>query len=290
MASSPHSQQDTSLELYLEVARETSATVLDRYSTSFSAAAALLGRDVMTDIRSVYGLVRIADEIVDTYRGPDAATVLDDLEAETYAAIARGFSSNLTVHAFAEVATRCGIGKAQIDPFFASMRMDLTVTLHDEESFRRYIFGSAEVVGEMCLAAFLNRDAPAPLPDVAAEGARRLGAAYQKVNFLRDLGFDADELGRAYVPTETPGVLTSAELSFWLDDTAADLTAARASLPLLPWRARLAVRATYELYRSLHTRIARVSPADLHRRRIRVPNSTKGLLVLKAIAATAVGR
>lgn len=216
--------------------------------------------------------------------------VLDDLERETHAAISRGFSANLTVHAFAAAAARCGFGPEQLDPFFVSMRMDLEVTVHDEASFRRYIFGSAEVVGEMCLAAFLNREAPAPLPEVAREGARRLGAAYQKVNFLRDLGFDADELGRAYIPTATPGLLTDDEMAFWMDDTAADLAAARASLPLLPWRARLSVRATYELYRSLHRRLSKATPAQLHRRRIRVPDPVKVLLLLKAIAATAVGR
>ncbi|MEN9607044.1 MAG: hypothetical protein RL605_872, partial [Actinomycetota bacterium] len=151
----------TGISLYTVAAERAAAEVIDTYSTSFGAAARLLGKRVRQDVRNIYALVRVADEIVDGAAaqafGVDESAVgaevalneqlLDELEAETYAAIDRGYSTNLVVHAFARTAIKSGIGRELIEPFFTSMRMDLHQHEHDAESLETYIYGSAEVVG-----------------------------------------------------------------------------------------------------------------------------------------------
>ena len=218
------SDEATGLELYDRTAQDAAAAVIAAYSTSFGLACRMLGPRVRPHVRNVYALVRVADEIVDgpaaaAGLGPDAERrVLDELEAETLAAIERGFSSNLVVHAFARTARECGIGEDLIRPFFASMRTDITTANHDDVSHDAYVYGSAEVVGLMCLQTFVNAGAPAPrpAPPELVEGARRLGAAFQDVNFLRDLDHDAGQLGRNYL-----GASSRAEVLARID---ADLT------------------------------------------------------------------
>jgi phytoene/squalene synthetase len=234
-------------------------------------------------VRNIYALVRIADEIVD---GPAAAAgldpaaeqaILDDLEAETYGAIARGFSSNLVVHAFARTARECGIGEPLIRPFFASMRTDLLTARHDAASHDDYVYGSAEVVGLMCLQVFVNAGAPSPVdPDPGlVDGARRLGAAFQDVNFLRDLHHDEDALGRDYLGLAT-GATSRVEV---LDRIDGDLAAAAAVIPRLPADCRRAVTAAHDLFAALSTRLRRDSAPD---ERVRVPNGVKATLAARA--------
>src|SRR5690606_19894640 len=207
----------TPLRLYSETARAAAAPVIRAYSTSFGLATRLFPARCRTDIGTIYALVRIADEIVDgtaAEAGLDAdaqRAVLDELEAETERAIASGFSANLIVHAFAEVARRARIEPELTRAFFASMRRDLDTVDFDEHEYRRYVHGSAEVVGLMCLRVFL-RNRPVPREDLATleEGAARLGAAFQKVNFLRDLGHDRTELSRSYLPELREHGLTEA--------------------------------------------------------------------------------
>ncbi|WP_152659527.1 phytoene/squalene synthase family protein [Demequina salsinemoris] len=299
----PHAP-DTDLALYDRTAHDASARVLARYSTSFGVGARLLPREMRRRIEDVYAMVRVADEIVDTYRGPDARELLDAFEREVDAAVARGFSTNLVAHAFGRTAAAVGIGSAQTAPFFASMRMDLDLVTHTPESFAAYVHGSAEVVGEMCLAVFLNtgeraprerdggkgRDgaagqppggAPRPLPAEAAAGARRLGAAYQKVNFLRDLGADEDALGRSYFPGVSPGGLDDATLAELVADCRADVVAAESCLPLLPRRARVAVATTIDIYLALLDRIAAMPAERLRTTRVRVPDTAKAAFALR---------
>ncbi len=181
----------TGLELYSQTADAAAAAVIQRYSTSFGIAARLLGPRPRPHVRNIYALVRVADEIVD---GParDAGLspererqVLDGLEQEVRDAIATGFSANLVVHAFARTARECGIGDDLIAPFFTSMRTDIDTAEHDDLSHDAYVYGSAEVVGLMCLQVFLNAGMSAPAQPAAdlVDGARRLGAAFQDVNF-----------------------------------------------------------------------------------------------------------
>lgn len=275
--------------LYDATAQRASRAVLAGYSTSFGLGARLLGDRARRDIEAVYALVRIADEIVDTHRGPDAGELLDELEAQTARALATGYSTNLVVHAFARTARRTGIGARELDPFFESMRTDLTVHVHDRASYERYVHGSAEVVGLMCLAVFLNAERrpgdPVRRADADTEaGAQALGAAFQKINFLRDLGDDSAGLGRSYFPGVEPGHLTQGQLDAILDEIGADVRRARESLPGLPRRARCAVAATLGLYERLLDHLARTPPAEVLGRRVRVTTPRKLAVVAQAVA------
>jgi phytoene/squalene synthetase len=185
-----------SLEHYTEAAEQASAAVIESYSTSFGMATKLLSERIRTDIRNIYALVRVADEIVDGAAAGNGATKvqirkqLDELEGEVYAAMKLGFSSNLVVHAFAQTANRVAITRVIIEPFFHSMRMDITQAKHTPKTFKEYVYGSAEVVGLMCLRAFIaGRESgySAIEKDALNTGALALGAAFQKINFLRDL-------------------------------------------------------------------------------------------------------
>ncbi|MFC8191920.1 phytoene/squalene synthase family protein [Cellulomonas sp. NPDC057328] len=289
----------TGARLYDATAARASAVVLRAYSTSFGLGTRLLGPRTRRDIEAVYALVRLADEVVDTYRGPDAGAELDELEAQTARALVTGYSTNVVVHAFARTARRTGIGHAEVDPFFASMRADLTVRTHDRESYERYVYGSAEVVGLMCLRVFLDAergpgDPPVEPSAAAVAGARGLGAAFQKINFLRDLGADRGDLGRSYFPDVDPEHLTDADVRAVLDEVEHDLAVARAALPELPPRARVAVEATLALYARLLDRLATTPAEDLEGRRVRVPGPEKaavvGGVVGRAVAGAAARR
>lgn len=275
---SHHHDNETSLALYDQTAVAAAATVIGRYSSSFGAGARLLAPATRQYIASIYAMVRVADEIVDTYRGADARAVLDDFERDVVCAMSSRFSTNLVAHAFGLTARDCAIGTDLTEPFFASMRMDLEVTEHTVASFDRYVYGSAEVIGEMCLLAFIATEGngdPSTASDEVREGARRLGAAYQKINFLRDLAMDAGELGRNYFPGVSAATLTDEKLAVLVDDARADITAAQACLPALPRRARIAVTTTVDIYTRLLRGIERTPADKLCHTRVRVPDPVK---------------
>ncbi|MET4583849.1 phytoene synthase [Conyzicola nivalis] len=268
--------------LYDRVAEETASVVIRRYSTSFGLAAKLLGPGVRQHVENIYALVRVADEIVDgaaVESGLDtvgAARQLNELERETDAAVADGFSSNLVVHAFALTARETGFGTEYTAPFFESMRTDLTATEHDRESFDAYVYGSAEVVGLMCLRAFLQGVTLTEAEnDRFVTGARALGAAFQKVNFLRDLAADFETLGRSYFPGVSVDSFTEEDKIRLLDDIDDDLRLSATVIPDLPSSSRKAVALAQGLFAELAVRL-RATPADeLRRVRIRVPNPVK---------------
>jgi len=274
----------TGLALYDRTAEAAAAAVISRYSTSFALACRLLGPRPRPHVRNIYALVRVADEIVDgpgESAGLDAGAqrrILDDLETETCTAIGRGFSSNLIVHAFARTARECGIGRDLIEPFFQSMRVDITTREHDASSHDSYVYGSAEVVGLMCLQVFVNAGKPHPEPAPAdlVDGARRLGAAFQDVNFLRDLDFDEDALGRDYLGIDA-GTATRTTV---LDRIDGDLAAAAAVVPKLPSDCRRAVTAAHDLFGELSVRLRRAGD-DTHSR-VRVPDPVKARLAARA--------
>jgi phytoene synthase len=280
-------------KLYDRVAEQTASIVIRQYSTSFGLAARLLEPRVRQHIENIYALVRLADEIVDgeaTAAGlttVDAARILNDLERETGFAMDHGYSSNLIVHAFALTARETGFGASLTEPFFDSMRADLSETEHDQESFDRYVYGSAEVVGLMCLCAFLQGTNHTAEETAELEtGARALGAAFQKVNFLRDLAADFRELGRSYFPGVNVDSFTEADKIRLLDDIDADLRTSAAVIPKLPAGSRRAVALAQSLFADLAVRL-RATPADrLVTTRIRVPNPTK----LRIATGAALGR
>jgi phytoene synthase len=279
------------LTLYDEVAQATASLVIRRYSTSFGMASRLLGAGIRQSVENIYALVRVADEIVDggaEQAGLDrlqAGRMLNAYEAETERALDEGYSADLIVHAFARTARSAGFGAELTKPFFASMRADLHQTVHDAESFAAYVYGSAEVVGLMCLRVFL-RDAPrtytADELGTLEAGARALGAAFQKVNFLRDLAADHDQLGRSYFPGLDVTRLTEGEKNTVLDDIDADLARAAATLPLLPRSSRRAVALAQRLFAELAHRLRRTPAEVLIRTRVRVPDPVKLRIALGA--------
>ena len=280
----------TGLALYTNTARKAAATVIDSYSTSFGMASRLLPRRMRGDITTVYALVRVADEIVD---GPGAESgmdqpscrqVLDSLEREVERALESGFSADLVVHAFAETARRVGIGTELTRPFFASMRRDLEpVAFSTEEELRAYVYGSAEVVGIMCVRCFFAGE---PLSEAKAErvtrGAEALGSAFQVVNFLRDLGADADGLGRVYLPGIDPEKPNDDAVRRVLDRLERELRIARATIGELPREARPAVLAAHDLFAALARRIRQIPAATLRQVRVSVPRSEKARIVTRA--------
>jgi phytoene synthase len=287
----------TGLGLYDATADAASSVVIRRYSSSFGLASRLLPRDVRGHITRIYALVRVADEIVDgpaTEAGLDtglARVLLDELEQDTERAMAVGFSVNPVVHAFARTARATGFGAELTRPFFRSMRVDLVDTEHDDASFADYVYGSAEVVGLMCLRAFVHR-AGRPTFDerVLVDGARRLGAAFQKVNFLRDLRADFLELGRSYFPGVDVTTFDEATKLRLVADLQDDLDVAERALPFLPPRARPAVTLAHALFAELTARI-RATPAEqLVMTRVRVPDPVKVALAARVLAGRVLPR
>ena len=289
-----------SLRLYTATALAASGSVIGRYSTSFSLACRTLPPAVRRDIAGIYALVRVADEVVDGTAGAaglEAArvrTALDGYEAAVNSALATGFATDLVIHGFADVARRHGFGRELTEPFFASMRADLDVAEHDGASLESYIYGSAEVVGLMCLEVFMDMpgtraDTPEQR-DMLRATARRLGAAFQKVNFLRDLGADHDQLGRTYFPGADPAHLDETQKAQLLADLNADLDAAMPGILAQDRRARRAVLIAHGLFTELSRRIERVPARELTRQRISVPTAVKLRIAARSLSDSVVTR
>lgn len=288
---------DSALDLYTRTAEVAAHQVIDCYSTSFGAATRILGRRHRQHIRNIYAIVRVADELVDGVASEaglspaQQSQALDRFVTETHRALEHGYSSDLVIHAFARTARAAGIGADLIDPFFDSMRADLdnattqgTVGF-DAQAHDTYVHGSAEVVGLMCLKVFTRGTTPTPSERARLEhGARQLGAAFQDVNFLRDLADDTTRLGRSYLGTAER--ITTADRDAALQRISQQLQDARAALPLLPPDARAAVRSAAALFEALADKVAVTSVDELYRRRVRVPDTTKAAIILKAITRT----
>lgn len=252
---------------YTRAAQRASAEVISSYSTSFGTSTRLLGLRHRQHVRNIYALVRVADELVDGVcheaglSTEEQETVLERFVAETHRALERGYSSDLVIHAFAYTARASGFGRDLIDPFFASMRSDLhhdaAVERFDDRRHDAYVYGSAEVVGLMCLAVFL-RDERLSVHhrERLSHGASQLGAAFQDVNFLRDLADDTDRLKRAYFGTVEP--LTTADRDRIVARIRTRLSEAEATIKLLPNDARAAVRSAAGLFAALTDRVARI--------------------------------
>lgn len=278
------------LGLYTSVAERTASLVIRDYSTSFGLASRILSRDSRQHIENIYALVRLADEVVDgvaVEAGLDSSMVrrsLDELERDTYAAMESGYSTNLIVHAFAHTARAVGITRDIVEPFYTSMRMDLSDRTYTAESFATYVYGSAEVVGLMCLAVFVRDNKPLPTQaHVLVAGARSLGAAFQKVNFLRDLSADVDGLGRSYFPGVRIDTFSEIDKKRICDDIDDDLARAAATLPLLPHDARRAVGLAHGLFASLNAKIRKTPSEVLKTTRIRVSDPEKFLIAARVM-------
>jgi phytoene/squalene synthetase len=251
-----------------------------------------LAPEIRQHVRNIYALVRVADEIVDGAAtearvgggNVEPSVALDTLENEIYKTLRSHFSTNLVVHAFAKTANETDFSRGIIEPFFASMRMDLWPRKHTAESFQKYVYGSAEVVGLMCLHAFI-KESDFSLQDYTkiVRSARALGAAFQKVNFLRDLSADFEKLGRSYFPDVNPATFNESQKTALLADIRADLKTSSQSLKFLPTSSRKAVSAAQMLFTELADRIEKTPAEQMLKARISVPNITKFFIVLKAL-------
>lgn len=287
----------TGLSLYSMAAQRAAREVIYSYSTSFGLATRLLGKNFQSHVENIYALVRVADEIVDGSAAQarelsgqvDPEKLLNEFEAETYRAMETGYSTNLIIHAFAQTARAVGIAKDIVEPFFYSMRQDLTEREHDQASFEKYVYGSAEVVGLMCLQVFMyGKDYSAEDKTALIRGARALGSAFQKVNFLRDLAADFKRLGRSYFPGVDINNFNEETKQRLVADINHDLALSAQSLPLLPPSARRAVAAAQLLFTQLNRQIERTSAKELITRRISVSALQKTALLIKAVMGVKV--
>jgi len=282
------------LALFTAASDAGSAEVIRCYSTSFGRAVRLLGPRVRDRVRAVYALVRLADEVVDgvaAEAGLDhaaCAAELDALEAQTVVALRTGFSTNMVVHSFAVAARSAGIDESLTAPFFASMRRDLDTTTHSLDSHAEYVYGSAQVVGLMCLRIFLAGTHVDPRDRGRMEsGALRLGSAFQNVNFLRDLADDTTRLGRRYLGDDGTWGIDETRKDAWVSAIRFDLAAAARTIPLLPRDCRAGVRCALRLFSALTDLLDDASVADLTSRRMRVPPLRKAVVLAGALVPTA---
>lgn len=262
--------------------------VIGEYSTSFSLATNLLSSSVRTDIRNFYAVVRIADEIVDgtaATGGADAASLLDDYERQILAAPQSRFHVDPIVHAYAMTARRCHFPDEHVRAFFRSMRRDLDRTRLTETELDEYIYGSAEVIGLLCLNIFLvDEDVAAADRTRMEAGARALGAAFQKINFLRDIHEDYEDLGRVYFPGVDYSSFSDKDKDLLVADIRADLAAARQTIGLLPMQARVGVLVAADLFDQLTDQIEETPATELASRRISVAQPKKLAIAARALA------
>lgn len=265
-----------SKELYSQLAYQTSGRVTAAYSTSFSLSITLVDRSMRAHIYAVYGLVRLADEIVDSFRPHDARQLLEKLEHEVYAAIESGYSTNLLIHSFGKTARAYHFELGLIRAFFASMRMDISKTDYNQKEYEDYIYGSAEVIGLMCLHIFTDNNTSLYFQLEAS--ARALGSAFQKINFLRDMAADYTELGRMYFPHVDFKTMSEKDKQKIVADVSKDIQTARRGLVDLPPSSRYGVLLALYYYEALIKKLKNTPIQVIKTRRLRVSNLHKGWL------------
>ncbi len=265
-------------QIYDELSGSICTKVTRTYSTSFSIGVRMLHHTMRRPICSLYGFVRLADEIVDSFHQYDQQDLLERFESETFLAIKEGISLNPVLHAFQMTVNQFEIDHELIRTFLRSMRMDLTKKNYEDESeYQSYILGSAEVVGLMCLKIFVEGD-QTRYDDLKAP-AMRLGAAFQKVNFLRDLNADYEILGRTYFPGVDLRKWNKFDKEQIEKDIEIDFHLAEKGIRQLPRKARLGVWTAYIYYRKLFQKIKSCSEARILQERVRIPNYKKLFLL-----------
>jgi 15-cis-phytoene synthase len=268
------------IQLFHNASENCSKAVTNEYSTSFASAIRLLHKDLRSPIFNIYGFVRLADEIVDTFHDFDKAILLHEFKKETYSAIERGISLNPILHSFQLTVNQFSIDHELIHAFFNSMEMDLERTNHNHSTYNDYIYGSAEVVGLMCLYVFLEGDKEQY--ERLKPSARSLGAAFQKVNFLRDVQADYNQLDRTYFPGLDFSNFTERQKREIEEDIQKDFDDAYEGIMQLPAKARFGVYVAYKYYLSLFRKIKRLQPATIMHERVRIPDYHKVMILLRA--------
>jgi phytoene synthase len=267
--------------LFDQVSVECSKLTTRTYSTSFSLGIYFLNSRLRDPIYAIYGFVRFADEIVDSFGGYNRKELLKKFKAETYESIRQGISLNPILNAFQEVVLRYHIDPKLIETFLQSMEMDLEQIRYSKDTYDQYILGSAEVVGLMCLCVFTegNNDRYNELKPFAM----KLGAAFQKVNFLRDLKADYQDLGRVYFPNVDMTQFSPATKKAIEHEIEADFETALLGIRKLPDASRHGVYLAYVYYRSLFKKIKNTPAQHILTRRIRISNSEKFGLMLNSM-------
>jgi phytoene/squalene synthetase len=268
------------LQLYNEVTGLSSKTTTLLYSSSFSSAIKLLHTDLRQPIYDIYGFVRFADEIVDTFHGYDKATLFAQFKKDTYLALEQGISLNPILHRFQLTYSKYKIDLALLEAFLVSMEMDLSKQQYDINTYQTYIYGSAEVVGLMCLHIFCEGDVAQF--EKLKPSAKHLGAAFQKVNFLRDIKADFEGLDRMYFPNCDFSNFTQADKELIEADIQADFEEALQGIKMLPLKARFGVYVAFKYYYSLFKKIKKTQPDAILKTRIRIPTPGKLFIVAKA--------
>ncbi|WP_205508792.1 phytoene/squalene synthase family protein [Longitalea arenae] len=250
------------------------------YSTSFSLGILFLGRRIRNPIYAIYGFVRFADEIVDSFHGYNKKELLAAFRKDANTALQDGISLNPILNAFQAVVHQYGIDKKWIDIFLDSMEMDLYYQTYTEESYKKYILGSAEAVGLMCLHVFTNGD-PGSYEKLSPY-AMRLGAAFQKVNFLRDVQADNLQLGRTYFPSVNLRNFSKADKEKIEGEIEEDFLEALKGIKMLPASSKKGVYLAYYYYWVLFKKIKRLPAEKILHERIRIPNYQKLVLMVKS--------
>lgn len=264
-----------------------SKLVTELYSTSFSLGIKTLNKKFHGPIYGIYGFVRYADEIVDTFHNFDKKVLLERFKNDTFLALEEGISLNPILHSFQQVVHQFKIDRELIDAFLYSMEMDLMNVKYDAEKYNEYIYGSAEVVGLMCLKVFVEGDEK--LFDSLKKDAQSLGAAFQKVNFLRDLKSDFQDKGRVYFPgVDFSNFSGDAKLAIEAD-IQKDFDDALRGILNLPIGAKNGVYLAYVYYLKLFKKIQKTSASRIQHERIRINDIVKFTLLAKTLVKGSLG-
>lgn len=267
--------------IFDEVSTQCSRNVTKKYSTSFSLATKMLADSIRQDIYNIYGFVRLADEIVDTFHDFDKEALFNRFEYDLELALTEKISLNPVLNAFQLTYHKYNISKDHVDAFMKSMRTDLTKSKYlTNEEYKAYIYGSADVVGLMCLKVFVKGDEEKF--EELKESAMALGSAFQKVNFLRDLKADYENLNRTYFPNTDLDNLTETDKQFIINDIEADFANGLSGIKKLPMEARFGVFMAYRYYSQLLKKLKRTPALEIKNARIRVPNHKKFILLTRS--------
>jgi len=267
--------------IFDKVSYEASKIVTTNYSTSFSLAVKMLSPKIQDDIHAIYGFVRFADEIVDTFHDYDKETLILEFERDLKLAIDRGISLNPILNSFQDVLKKYNIDYRLVDAFMKSMKFDLNKNIYSTtEDYQEYIYGSADVVGLMCLKVFVNGDQE--LYENLKEPAMKLGSAFQKVNFLRDLKADSEELNRVYFPHLEGMGLSEENKAEIIIEIQQDFDEAFEGIKKLPESAKFGVYTAYKYYSKLLKKLINSDVEDIKANRIRVSNPMKFALLTKS--------
>lgn len=269
------------MDLYHQTSNKISKIITHKYSTSFSLGIMTFAVKYRQPIYSIYGFVRLADEIVDSFHGYDKKKLLADFRKDTFEAISSGISTNPILHSFQQVIREYNINLSYIEAFLDSMEMDLHHNFYEQKGYNDYIYGSAEVVGLMCLKVFVDGDQKRF--DELLLPAKALGSAFQKVNFLRDIKSDIEERGRIYLPgINQYAKIDDVNKKILEAEIEEEFSNALKGIRKLPIGVKLGVYSAFLYYVALFKKIKSTKVERLMKKRIRVSNTQKFLLLVKS--------